>query len=162
MGSGWRVRPFPWSFPFSTSARQGSPAKSPSAEGNRQDHRLLAAKQQEFDGYEEYIAAVTGYWTARVDLQRAVGGRLPGPAESQPPRTPADGGRGGEPQQEEHIPHMRGPDNTLPMMAGAGPFGNIEMGGMFTVVKVRDDLKSYDEDPGWHRHPEGTVAWPVK
>lgn len=33
---------------------------------------------------------------------------------------------------------------------------------MFTVVKVRDDLKSYDEDPGWYRHPEGTVAWKVK
>lgn len=44
------------------------------------------------------------------------------------------------------------------MMSGKGPYGNIEMGGMFTVVKVRDDLKSYDEDPGWYRHPEGTVA----
>jgi len=29
---------------------------------------------------------------------------------------------------------------------------------MFTIVKVRDDLKSYDEDPGWYRHPEGTTA----
>lgn len=47
-------------------------------------------------------------------------------------------------------------------LTGAGPFGNMEMGGMFTVVKVRDDLKSYYEDPGWYRHPEGTVAWPVK
>jgi hypothetical protein len=28
-------------------------------------------------------------------------------------------------------------ENTLPMMAGQGPFGPIEMGGMFTVVKVR-------------------------
>jgi manganese oxidase len=32
------------------------------------------------------------------------------------------------------------------------------MGGLFTVVKVRDDLKSYDEDPGWYQHPPGTVA----
>ena len=32
------------------------------------------------------------------------------------------------------------PDNTLPMMTGTGPFGPIEMGGMFTVVKVREDL----------------------
>ena len=32
------------------------------------------------------------------------------------------------------------------------------MGGLFTVVKVRDDLKSYDEDTGWYRHLPGTVA----
>jgi hypothetical protein len=32
------------------------------------------------------------------------------------------------------------------------------MGGLFTVVKVRDQLRSYDEDPGWYKHPPGTVA----
>ncbi len=32
------------------------------------------------------------------------------------------------------------PDNTLPMMTGTGPFGPIEMGGMFTVMKVREGL----------------------
>jgi hypothetical protein len=52
---------------------------------------------------------------------------------------------------------MGRPRNTLPMMAGAGPFGPIEMGGMFTVLKVRAGIKSYD-DPGWYKHPEGTVA----
>jgi FtsP/CotA-like multicopper oxidase with cupredoxin domain len=51
------------------------------------------------------------------------------------------------------------PENTLPMMTGEGPFGGIEMGGMFTTLKVRagqarDDYK----DPGWYRHPKGTVA----
>jgi hypothetical protein len=55
--------------------------------------------------------------------------------------------------------HMSGPSNTLPMMMGKGPFGNIEMGGMFTVVKVRDHLTSYDIDPGWYRHPAGSVAY---
>ena len=51
------------------------------------------------------------------------------------------------------------PDNTLPMMAGAGPFGSIGMGGMFSVVKVRDDVKPGDfKDPGWFKHPPGTVA----
>ena len=30
------------------------------------------------------------------------------------------------------------PDNTLPMMTGFGQFGAIEMGGMFTVVKIRE------------------------
>jgi hypothetical protein len=32
------------------------------------------------------------------------------------------------------------------------------MGGLFTILKVRDQLKSYDEDPGWYQHPAGTVA----
>lgn len=52
------------------------------------------------------------------------------------------------------------PDNTLPMMTGQGPFGPIEMGGMFTVMKVRRDLprNSY-ADPGWYKHPKGTVAY---
>jgi len=51
------------------------------------------------------------------------------------------------------------PDNTLPMMTGHGPFGPLEMGGMFSVIKVRPDLKPGDyRDPGWYRHPAGTVA----
>ena len=60
-----------------------------------------------------------------------------------------------------HAEHMKGVPNTLPMMTGQGPFGPIEMGGMFTVVKVREGLTSY-QDPGWYQHPEGTVAWKVK
>ncbi|QOT81049.1 multicopper oxidase family protein [Cupriavidus basilensis] len=52
------------------------------------------------------------------------------------------------------------PDNTLPMMTGQGPFGPIEMGGMFTVLKVRAGLGRNDyRDPGWYRHPKGTVAF---
>jgi len=35
------------------------------------------------------------------------------------------------------------------------------MGGMFTVVKIRDEITSY-EDPGWYKHPPGTVAWRVE
>jgi hypothetical protein len=54
------------------------------------------------------------------------------------------------------------PDNTLPMMTGFGPFGPIEMGGMFTVVKVREGLARGDySDPGWYKNPEGTVAYEV-
>jgi manganese oxidase len=53
------------------------------------------------------------------------------------------------------------PDNTLPMMTGAGPFGPLEMGGMFSVVKVREGLARNDyKDPGWYRHPPGTVSYP--
>ena len=57
--------------------------------------------------------------------------------------------------------HMKGPENTLPMMAGKGPFGKLEMGGMFTVVKVRDDVASDYRDPGWYKNPKGTIAWRV-
>ncbi|MFN6969338.1 MAG: multicopper oxidase family protein [Rheinheimera sp.] len=51
------------------------------------------------------------------------------------------------------------PDNTLPMMAGDGPFGPVGMGGMFSIVKVRDNQPANDyKDPGWFEHPAGTVA----
>jgi FtsP/CotA-like multicopper oxidase with cupredoxin domain len=49
------------------------------------------------------------------------------------------------------------PQNSIPMKGGQGPFGPIDMGGMFTILKVRKDLASYD-DPGWYVHPQGTVA----
>jgi hypothetical protein len=55
---------------------------------------------------------------------------------------------------------MTGPKNTLPMMTGTGQFGPIEMGGMFTILKVREGITSYD-DPGWYHNPPGTVASPV-
>ena len=58
---------------------------------------------------------------------------------------------------------MPGPDNTLPMMTGNGQFGPIEMGGMFTTVKVREGLAANDyKDPGWYKHPQGSVAHEVK
>lgn len=55
------------------------------------------------------------------------------------------------------------PDNTLPMMTGTGQFGPIEMGGMFTVVKIRDGLArdSY-ADPGPYKNPPGTVAYEIE
>jgi FtsP/CotA-like multicopper oxidase with cupredoxin domain len=52
------------------------------------------------------------------------------------------------------------PPNTLPMMTGTGPHGSIEMGGMFTLVKIRADLARNDyRDPGWHKPPKGSVAY---
>ena len=54
------------------------------------------------------------------------------------------------------------PPNTLPMMTGTGQFGPIEMGGMFTVVKVRENLERHDyKDPGPYQNPPGTVAHEV-
>lgn len=66
-------------------------------------------------------------------------------------------GRDGMAEMQDMAQHMPGPRNTLPMMMGKGQFGNIEMGGMFTVLKVRDNISSY-EDPGWYRFPDGSVA----
>ncbi|MFC5474477.1 multicopper oxidase domain-containing protein [Paraherbaspirillum soli] len=52
------------------------------------------------------------------------------------------------------------PDNTLPMMGGQGPYGSMEMGGMFSMVKVRAGLARNDyRDPGWYRAPAGSVAY---
>jgi FtsP/CotA-like multicopper oxidase with cupredoxin domain len=52
------------------------------------------------------------------------------------------------------------PDNTAPMMGGEGPFGSVEMGGMFSVLKVRRDQPRGDyKDPGWYTHPPGTNAF---
>jgi len=56
---------------------------------------------------------------------------------------------------------MGKPRNSLLMGGGEGPFGTIFMGGMFTIVKIRENLRSYDEDPGWYQNPSGTVAEPV-
>jgi len=70
-------------------------------------------------------------------------------------------GKAGMAEHQVHTQgnHHPGPANTLPMMMGVGPFGNLEMGGMFTVVKVRDDLAAGDfRDPGWYRNPEGRLA----
>ena len=49
------------------------------------------------------------------------------------------------------------PDNSVPTRGAPGPHDYIDMGGMFTVLKVRDDITSC-EDPGWYLNPEGTVA----
>ena len=55
------------------------------------------------------------------------------------------------------------PENTLPMMTGSGPYGAIEMGGMFTTVKVRKGLARDDyKDPGWYKAPPATLAYEYK
>lgn len=55
---------------------------------------------------------------------------------------------------------MEIPANTVPMMTGWGPHGPIEMGGMFSVVKVREGIAPDDySDPGWYENPPGTEAY---
>lgn len=79
-------------------------------------------------------------------------------------------GETGMNEHVEHVAHMKGPENTLPMMGGEGPFGSIGMGGMFTLLKVHEDIpdfKTAEEytrqvklpgDFGWYKNPPGTVA----
>ena len=43
---------------------------------------LLMAKQQEFEAYQKYLEAVRDYWIIRADMQRSLGGRLPGHMQS--------------------------------------------------------------------------------
>lgn len=52
---------------------------------------------------------------------------------------------------------MKQPRNTIAMVGGAGPYSKIDMGGMFTILKVYPDIDSY-QDPGWYRQPDGTRA----
>jgi manganese oxidase len=73
-------------------------------------------------------------------------------------------GETGMSEHQSHIDmgHIDGPANTLPMMGGQGPYGSMEMGGMFTLIKVRDDLADESgRDPGWYEPPAGTQAYPV-
>jgi hypothetical protein len=48
------------------------------------------------------------------------------------------------------------PNNAISMLGGKGPHGTIDMGGMFTVVKIRDRLTG-EGDPGWYE-PKADVA----
>jgi FtsP/CotA-like multicopper oxidase with cupredoxin domain len=69
-------------------------------------------------------------------------------------------GRNGMSEHSMHLAMgLKGPANTIPMMVGEGPYGSIEMGGMFTVLKVRDDLRPGDfSDPGWYGHRKNQLA----
>jgi manganese oxidase len=52
---------------------------------------------------------------------------------------------------------MKQPRNSISMLGGKGPFDQIDMGGMFTIVKVRDKLTEQTAN-AWYEHPKGTVA----
>ncbi len=54
--------------------------------------------------------------------------------------------------------HMPVPENSAPGVGGAGPFGYITMGGMYTNLKVRPRPVDVSRDPGWYDPPPGTVA----
>lgn len=84
------------------------------------------------------------------DLDKRVGSLLPGYMTM---------GQDGMGDHGAHVEmgHMAVPKNSIPMVGAQGPFDYITMGGMFTIIKVRENLTSY-ADPGWYKHPQGTVA----
>jgi manganese oxidase len=51
---------------------------------------------------------------------------------------------------------MPQPENSISMVGGKGPHGIIDMGGMFTLVKVREHLVP-GQDPGWYVAPATSV-----
>lgn len=55
---------------------------------------------------------------------------------------------------------MEGPPNSLATYFEPGQYDPITMGGMFTLVKVRQEPQG-DGDPGWYPHPPETRARPA-
>lgn len=92
---------------------------------------------------------LTGVNARRID--RAVGQVLPSYMTM---------GHDGMGEMGQHIAmgHMDVPDNSLPMVGAQGPHDYITMGGMFTLLKVRDSLPAGGSDPGWYDPPENTMA----
>ena len=89
--------------------------------------QLLQAKQAQINAGREYIESLRDYWVARAELEKQVGGRLPGSAAGDAP---------GSPVPNMGSPEM-GPMKDMPGMKG------MEHGGM----KGMDD-KEMKDAPG--------------
>ena len=63
----------------------------------------------------------------------------------------------GASNMEHHGEHLEMPENSIAMKPAEGPHSPICMGGMVSVLKVRDKLDRY-ADPGWYQPPKGTMA----
>lgn len=89
--------------------------------------QLIQSKQQAYDAYQAYLEALRDYWLARIDLARAVGGRLPlstaAAATEQPdrflhPPAPDDGHgmhHGGVMAPDHASMPMHHPEDAMPM-----------------------------------------------
>lgn len=64
---------------------------------------------------------------------------------------------GAETSADPDAPDETLPKNSTPMFGGTAGFGYVTMGGMVTMLKVRDGITSYG-DPGWYQQPAGTSA----
>jgi FtsP/CotA-like multicopper oxidase with cupredoxin domain len=118
----------------------------------------------------EFVADALGDWAFHCHMTHHVMNQMghgipnmigvaPGPAEDRI-QTLLPGymsmGRAGMGEMAE-MEGMPVPRNSIPMRGGEGPFGKIDMGGMFTVLKVRESAAGTG-DAEWYEHPSGTVA----
>ncbi len=118
----------------------------------------------------EFVADAPGDWAMHCHMTHHVmnqmGHGIPNMIGVKPgtfdkrvrPLLPAYMTMGQEGMGEMATMHMKNPKNSIPMVGGDGPYDAITMGGMFTIVKVRDQVADYDKDPGWYEIPEGTGA----
>ncbi len=53
------------------------------------------------------------------------------------------------------------PTDSIPMLGGSFQFGNTVLGGMATVVKVREGITTY-ADPGWYSSPPRAASAPPR
>jgi hypothetical protein len=90
------------------------------------------------------VPVTLGADAARID--RGVGPVIPGYM------TMGQDGMGGMAEMGMPVP-----PNSLPMRGGRGPYAPIDMGGMFTVLKVRDKPDTEDGS-GWYAPPPGSRA----
>ncbi len=51
------------------------------------------------------------------------------------------------------------PPNSIPMLGFDGQFGDTVLGGMANILRVRENIETY-EDPGPYKFPKGSVAAP--
>ena len=66
---------------------------------------LLQAKQSEIDAGRDYVEALRDYWVARSELERDVGGQLPGNAASAPSTAAATGTTIAPSESDSHHHH---------------------------------------------------------
>lgn len=66
-------------------------------------------------------------------------------------------GTDGMGEMGKHAKYMDIPENSIPMVGAKGPHDYISMGGMFTILKVRNRIEGF-KDPGWYQPPEGTMV----
>ncbi len=91
------------------------------------------------------------------NLDKTIRGQAPSADGTQRPLLPSYMTMGQSGMADMGDMGMKFPENSAPMIGGPGKYDYITMGGMFTILKVRDRLSSY-ADPGWYDAPAGTVA----
>ncbi len=117
---------------------------------------VIQTKQQEYDAYAGYIAAVRDYWTARTALSRAVGRALPGADRTAQPTVdpveilrPRDGGM----DHSQHSMHGKSHD-----MNGMDHSGHADRGGEATDPHAGHSMHEMEmtseppTTPAGHRH----------